>query len=668
VSLTLSPIIGADEQPVGMAGIVRDITEEKRIEGERLRLLNQEKVARLRAEELEQRASFIAEAQAALDSSLKYDEVLRRLTRLIVPMLADWCAVHVLEADGSIRQVAVGHTDPERERFAWELSRRYPPDPNDPQGVPGVLRSGEPQHVREITDELLEQGAVDAEHLEIVRGLGLRSAMIVPLRARNQTLGAITFVSAESGRLYEEEDLAFASELTRRAALSIDNARLHSELAIRSKELEFLADASGQLDATLDLEETMQMLVNLAVPFLADGCMVDLLDTDDTIRRVAVTASPEFAPDVLERLRDRQIDLDSPHPVALAIRTGELQHVEEINEEEFRRWAIDDRYVREAGKTPGQAAVIVPLRARGRTLGTISLVSFSERRFSDDDVRVGRELARRAALSVDNSRLYSETNYIAERLQRSLLPPHLPEIRGVEIAARFRPAGDRNEVGGDFYDIFQTGPNRWAITIGDVCGKGPDAAAVTALARHTLRASAIRGGDQPDELLRTLNDAMLVDNPIEYQFCTVAFAALEISEESTRLAVSSGGHPLPVVLRADGQAESVGEPGTLLGVVPDPILSCTEVELYRGDTLVFYTDGITEARTPDGLFGYDGLLTAMRSCVGCDAAEIAERIEQTMLDVQQGGLRDDVALVVAQISTGAESDVHDTPALTALEG
>jgi serine phosphatase RsbU (regulator of sigma subunit) len=113
--------------------------------------------------------------------------------------------------------------------------------------------------------------------------------------------------------------------------------------------------------------------------------------------------------------------------------------------------------------------------------------------------------------------------------------------------------------------------------------------------------------------------------------------------------------------------ETAGEPGTLLGVVPDPALSCTDVELFRGDTLVFYTDGITEARTREGLFGYDGLLKAMRACAGCDAAEIAERIEQTMLDVQTGGLRDDVALVVAQISAGAGVGDREAPVLTALQ-
>jgi len=164
-----------------------------------------------------------------------------------------------------------------------------------------------------------------------------------------------------------------------------------------------------------------------------------------------------------------------------------------------------------------------------------------------------------------------------------------------------------------------------------------------------------------------LNDAMLVDNPTEFQFCTVAFAALEVGEESTLLTVSSGGHPLPFILRAGGEVETVGEPGTLLGVVSDPVLSIAEIELFRGDTLVFYTDGITEARTPEGLFGYEGLLKAMRASAGCDAAEIAERIEQTMLDVQSGGLRDDVALVVAQISAGAGAAERDEPVLTALK-
>jgi serine phosphatase RsbU (regulator of sigma subunit) len=223
-------------------------------------------------------------------------------------------------------------------------------------------------------------------------------------------------------------------------------------------------------------------------------------------------------------------------------------------------------------------------------------------------------------------------------------------------------------VGGDFYDIFQRDSERWAITIGDVCGKGADAAAVTSLARHTLRATAIRGDDRPDDLLRTLNRAMLAEGPMAYQFCTVAVASFTAGPMSTMAEVASGGHPLPILLRSDGTVEAVGEAGTLLGVVEDPELTTTAVELFRGDTLVFYTDGITEARTRQGMIGFGGLLAAVRACSGCAAAEVATRIEQQLLDAETTQLRDDVALVVAQISGGGNGRLSDTAVLAAGGG
>jgi PAS domain S-box-containing protein len=645
VALTLSPIRGESGEVVGMAGIIRDISEELEIERERVRLLEQETKARRRAEELERRASFLVEIHTALDSSLDYEVVLRRLARITVPRLADWCAIHMLGDDGSLRRLAVAHSDPKRERFAWELEKRYPTDPNDAQGVPEVLRTGKAELYPEFTDEMIRESARDPEHLEILRGLGLRSAMLVPLRARGQALGVVTLASAESGRLYTQDDLDFASAMARRAALSIDNARLHSELTERSREAEFLAAASAELDQTLDLEETLQRVADLTVPSLGDGCMVDLLEENGTVKRVASASSDEAASAEVERLKEQRIDLDSAHPIAIALRTGTVQQVDE-------GW-------------PGRSAVVAPMVARGRTLGTIALSSFAERTFDADDVRVIRELARRAAFAVDNARLFGESSYIATKLQQSLLPPHLPEIPGVEIAARFRPAGETNDVGGDFYDIFLRGPDEWAITIGDVCGKGADAAAVTSLARHTLRATAMRGDDAPDELLRTLNRAMLSEGPLAYQFCTVALASFKVGPDSTSATVSSGGHPLPIVLRSDGTVDAFGEPGTLLGVVPDPDLTSTETELYRGDTVVFYTDGITEARTSDGMVGFGGLLSAVRSCAGCAAAEVAARIEQHLLDSQTTELRDDVALVVAQIAGADNGRVEDATVLTA---
>ena len=665
VALTLSPIRDETGGVIGMAGIVRDISEELEIERERVRLLEQETRARRRAEELERRASFLVEIHTALDSSLDYEVVLRRLARITVPRIADWCVIHMRGDDGSLRRLAVAHNDPKKERFAWDLEARYPTNPDDEQGVPQVLRTGNAELYPEITEEMVRDSARDPEHLEIIRSLGLRSAMLVPLRARGQTLGVVTLVSAESERLYTQDDLEFASAMARRAALSVDNARLHSELSARSRENEFLAEASAELDQTLDLEETLQRVADLAVPTLGDGCMVDLLEENGTVRRVASASSDEDAGQILERLKEQRIDLDSAHPIAIALRTGSLQRVDDIDRGTHETWTTDGAYLDAVQGWPGRSAVVAPMVARGRTLGTIALSSFSERTFDSDDVRVIRELARRASFAVDNARLFGESSYIATKLQQSLLPPHLPEIPGVEIAARFRPAGETNDVGGDFYDIFVRGPDQWAITIGDVCGKGADAAAVTSLARHTLRATAIRGDDSPDELLRTLNRAMLAEGPLAYQFCTVALASFNTGFESTRASVSSGGHPLPIVLRSDGTVEAAGEPGTLLGVVPDPDLNCTELELFRGDTVVFYTDGITEARTADGMIGFSGLLSAVRDCAGCAAAEVAETIEQRLLDSEATELRDDVALVVAQIAGGGDTRVHTGAVLTA---
>ena len=175
--------------------------------------------------------------------------------------------------------------------------------------------------------------------------------------------------------------------------------------------------------------------------------MVDLLEEGARLRRVAsASGDPAIAP-VLDRLRNHDLDPEVP-PDRRGLRTGELQVVEEITPELRREWATDEAYLKDLEAWPARAAVVAPMKTRERTLGTIALASFGERRFSRQEIAVIQELARRAAISVYNSRLYSERSYIASRLQHSLLPPHLPEVPGIEIAARFRPAGEANEVGG----------------------------------------------------------------------------------------------------------------------------------------------------------------------------------------------------------------------------
>ena len=175
----------------------------------------------------EEAADYLARASVVLAESLDYETTLTKLAQLVVPRLADWCAVEILYENGKSRQLAVADIDPEKVRWAHEINNRYPPDLNATTGVPNVLRTGKPEIYPEISDEMIAAGAVDEEHLRISRELGLKSAMVVPLIARDRTVGAITFVSAESGRRYTDTDLRLAMELARRAALAVDNARQH---------------------------------------------------------------------------------------------------------------------------------------------------------------------------------------------------------------------------------------------------------------------------------------------------------------------------------------------------------------------------------------------------------------------------------------------------------
>jgi len=198
-----------------------------------------------------------------------------------------------------------------------------------------------------------------------------------------------------------------------------------------------------------------------------------------------------------------------------------------------------------------------------------------------------------------------------------------------------------------------------------VCGKGADAAALTAMARYTVRATGIRAAQSPQRVLRLLNEVLLTEGPRE-QFLTVTYANLRVGEESTELAIASAGHPLPLLLRATGELEHVGAPGTLLGVVPNIELHPVIMDLLPGDSLIFYTDGVTEARTDTGaMFGLEGLTAVVMSCVGCDAAEIAERIESSLIDAHVERPRDDIAIVVVQIAAAGAPDVARVESATA---
>jgi phosphoserine phosphatase RsbU/P len=232
---------------------------------------------------------------------------------------------------------------------------------------------------------------------------------------------------------------------------------------------------------------------------------------------------------------------------------------------------------------------------------------------------------------------------LAETLQRSFLPPDLIIVPGLDVGGAYRPAGDGSEVGGDFYDVFRTGPQTWGVVLGDVCGKGASAAVVTALARYTVRAEAMHVSS-PAAVLAGLHQALLTYYP--QTFCTVLFLLLDQVPEGHRLTMATGGHPLPLCRRANGSMETLGRPGRFLGMEEIPNVSESAAVLSPGDMVVLYTDGVTEAHDGDEFFGETGIAEVLAASAGLSAQAVADAVVAAALTFQHGQARDDIAIVV----------------------
>jgi serine phosphatase RsbU (regulator of sigma subunit) len=267
-----------------------------------------------------------------------------------------------------------------------------------------------------------------------------------------------------------------------------------------------------------------------------------------------------------------------------------------------------------------------------------------DREFTPRDEAILAQLGQLASVAIVNAQLYGRERHIAHVLQRSLLPLALPTIAGLGASVRFWPAGEGIEVGGDFYDLFPARDGAYAVVIGDVQGKGPEAAAVTALARHTLRAAAAYE-PRPAQVLSLLHHALRQERT-DGRFCTVAYGHLHVRRNGATLTLACGGHPLPFLVRRDGRVEPIGRLGTLLGSDVEPQLTDVEIELAAGDVVVLYTDGVTEVRRRrQEVFGHRELTEVLRTCVGLDPDAIAERVEQAVLAAAAGKPRDDIAIL-----------------------
>lgn len=444
------------------------------------------------------------------------------------------------------------------------------------------------------------------------------------------------------------------SERDRDAALAAQQEAVRRAGAVERR-IALLGRAADLLDAPLDLDGALEQVAYLAIGVLADWCTVDLL-TDGRIYGAAVAHR-----DPAKVARAREVkdlypqDVDEP-TFRHIISSLDPLFVEEFDDRLIDETVPDPEYRRILREFHLSSFLVVPLVAGGKGIGIITLAGCHGRHIDPGDVGLALELGRRAGSAVEKVRLYAELHETAQVLQRSLLPASLPDIPGIALSAHYRSGTDGLEIGGDFYDVFRTGRDRWWVALGDVCGKGPAAASLTAAVRYTVRAVAPDSED-PAAVLQRLN-TVLLDQAADGQFTSLVLAtftssagrASERSPTSLVMSVASAGHPAPLLFSPDREVVALTCSGTVVGLFPDIEIKAASVTLRPGETLLFYTDGATEARTRDGSqVGEAGLAELVAAHHGGPAADRAERIGQALVGLTDGVLRDDLALLTLGI-------------------
>jgi PAS domain S-box-containing protein len=424
-----------------------------------------------------------------------------------------------------------------------------------------------------------------------------------------------------------------------------------TEATRATRRVQFLSRIGALLASSLDYQQTLRNVAGLAVPQLADWCAVDLFDEDGEREPVAIAHSRPEKLEMAERLRAYEPErLDPEQGLGRVLRTGESLLYTDIADELLVGAAVDDEHLRLLREVGMRAVLIVPLAIGTRTIGALTLVnSESGRSFDAGDVEFAEQIASRAALAVESARLYSERSAVARTLQNSLLPEAIPEIPGWDVAALYRPAGHESEVGGDFYDFWEV-EGDWLMMIGDVTGKGVGAAALTSLVRYTARAAS-EFDARPREILARI-DAALRRRP-SVSLCTAL--CLRFSREGATLAV--GGHPLPLRVGEDG-VEEVGEHGTLLGALQRTRWPEVKVALSPGQTLVAFTDGVTDAVGAEGeRWGTERLSATLAAMKVAEPAALRTLLVQALDEFQVGAQADDTAVVIMRF-TGQPADRH----------
>jgi len=606
-----------------------------------------------KVKEAQQRVAFLAEAGAILASSLETRATLKSVVRLATSRLVDWCAVNVQEPSGEICLLAAAHADPDQEERMVEMQSLYPLDPNASLGVGHVLRTGEPQLVADVSEDILGGHAQAAEHGRRLRALGIHAYLCVPLWARQRVLGTLSFASTQNGRTYGADDLALAEDLGQRISAALDNARLLEEAQWRA-EREALINQIGQaLRVTLDMDEILRIVTERVGQALkVSRCLCARLSP---ARDALEVLSQQYAAPGVPGLAFVYRLADCPPG---AVEAWEAGRPVASQDHGLDRVSLDAD-----GRDLTRAFIACPIFLRGQFNGLfIAQQSDEARVWATDEVDFLGAVADILALALENARLYAREHRVADMLQSAFLTDIPDRMPGLTLGANYSTGLDESRVGGDYYDAFHLPDGRVGLVIADVSGKGLSAAVQTATVKYSLRAFATEAA-APGLVLTRLNKLLCSDTSgLGDHFVTLFYAAFDPTDG--RLAWTGAGHETMIIKRAGGSSDLLESNGPILGVADHTYAQATDY-LGPGDALILYTDGLTEARGAGSREMLDltrvrDMIEAMPPEVGAGA--LAARLQEAAKQWTGGRPQDDMALMVARRTEASEEASEEAAA------
>ncbi|HEY7440668.1 MAG TPA: SpoIIE family protein phosphatase [Acidimicrobiia bacterium] len=567
-------------------------------------------------------------ASELLAESFDFREGLQKLAQMMVENAADICLVDIME-EGEIVRLAATHRDPQLQRAVDELRDRYPPVLGGPHPVARVVETLEPEWRAVMSREFLVETTQDERHLELALTLRFGSYVTVPIAARNDVMGALSVIREEGREPFGEEDVELIADLAHRAAVHLHNARLYEqrdEAVWRLRRLQDLTDFSQlalptdelidevihRLRRAVDADTVRILLASDDGRALHGGGAIGLGDPSQW--RDELPVGEGFAGHIASTRRPLIIEPPTADLEILSPALRRLAHV--------------------AG---------VPLLVGDELIGVVHVGHREPHGFDDEDLQLLLLAADRIALAIDQNRRFRVERQKTLALQGSLLPATLPPVPKCRVCARYLPADSASAIGGDFYDVFDVDEGVTGVLVGDVAGKGIPAAALVGLARHTVRAAA-RHTQSALTPLVWLHEAFRDVSADDY--CTAIYGRLTPVAGGVQLSFAVGGHPLPVVVRADGSVQSIGQPGTALGLLPEARLHESTVDLQPGDLLVLYTDGVTD--TPESPMTTDQFGELVAGLSGDDPESICDELEHSLRDLR-AEQADDIALLLIAV-------------------